>query len=132
MAGPNLRFDFRDLAVASFHSCGYSEPFGFDLIERAAAAFERCFQAGELLPPDNRNIRIFRIDVDAVADSPGNLGRHHRRSRTEEWIVNQFVTFGVVQDWAPHQLQRLLSGVIALFFFGTTHNEFGRGRVPDG
>ncbi len=38
---------------------------------------------------------------------------------------------GMVKDRAPHQLNRLLRGVVELLLIRSTHNELRRWRIPD-
>jgi hypothetical protein len=45
MARANLRFYFRDLAVAARDSCRNSHSFGLDLFEGPTVAIERRFSA---------------------------------------------------------------------------------------
>jgi hypothetical protein len=50
VAGPDLRLDFRDLPAATFDSCRYRHPFGFDLGESPAIALEAGLLAAQALP----------------------------------------------------------------------------------
>ena len=66
--GNNLRLDFRDLAAASLDSCGDSQPFGFDLLERPAISFEHRLLADERLPPKYCYVHVLCIKLDSAAD----------------------------------------------------------------
>src|ERR1035438_7902931 len=37
----------------------------------------------------------------------------------------------MIENWAPHQLNRLLRRMVVLLFIRRTHDEFRRGRTPD-
>src|SRR5580693_7793462 len=127
MSGVNQRLDLRDLAAASFYSCGTPHPRGFDLIERSPIPIQRCLVTGKILPSANDNIHIARIEIYAKADALCDLGGHHGGSGTKERIEDQFTALRVIQYRTPHQLEWLLRRVIEFFFLRATHDEF-RGR----
>ena len=60
------------------------------------------------------HVDVLRIQLDAEADALGQFRGRQRGAAAEERIVNQFAALEVVQDRAPHQLDRLLRGVIEL------------------
>ena len=131
MAGQEQRLDFRDLAAALGDSCRHLHPCGLDFVERSAVGFERGFLAGQALPAQDRDIHVLRIEFDSAADAPGQLGGGERCAAAEERFVDQFAALGVIEDRAPHQLDRLLRRMVELLFVRSAHDEFGRRRVPD-
>src|SRR6185436_7015579 len=67
----------------------------------------------------------------AVADAVRDLCGGERRTGTQKWVIDQFATLGVVQDWPPHQLDRLLCGVIEFLLLRSAHNELWGWGIPD-
>ncbi len=125
MAGPDQRFDFRDLAAATVHSRCDSQPRVLDLRERLAA--ERCLLAHEVLPALNDDVHILRIQFDSVTGTSRQLSRDERGPAAEKWIIDRLSTLSVIQDWPAHQFYWFLRGVVAFLLFRSAHDEF-RGR----
>ena len=85
-----------------------------DLLERSAVAVERGFLARQRLPALDHDVHVLRIQLDSAADALGEFRGRQRRAAAQERLVHQFAALGVVQDRAPHQLDRLLRRVIEL------------------
>src|SRR5262249_20404202 len=99
--------------------------------EGPSVAIEHGFLARLLLPAEHRDVAVLRILLDSVANPLSRLGGRESRSAADERVINQFAAPGVVQDRAPHQLDRLLRRVVEFFFVGATHDELRGGRIPD-
>src|SRR5436309_3195829 len=67
-----------------------------DLVESAAVTVECGFLAGLLLPPQNSDVNVSRVDIQAVADAPGLVSGDQRTPRPEKRIVDNVATLGVV------------------------------------
>src|SRR5262249_27290178 len=115
---------FQGILLSLAQSCCCSRPFLRDLIQRAPVALECRLLPRQALPPLHDDIDVFRIQLEAVADALGYLRGGERRPAAEEWVVNEFATPEVVQDWASHQINRLLRRVIEFVFVRAAHNEF--------
>src|SRR3954453_19491990 len=131
MPSSDLRFDFRDLAAAAIDSCGSLLPLFGHLFERAAVVFEFCLLARKSLPALQDDVNILRVELDSAADPLREFRGGQRCPAAKEGLVHQLPTLYVVQDWAPHEIDRLLSGVVILLFVGAAHDELGRGRCPN-
>ena len=83
--------------------------------ESAAVACKRCIFARKLLPSNHRNIDVPRIDIDTATDAFSELSSHHGCARAEKRIIDCVASLRVVQDWSPHQLNRLLGSVTGRF-----------------
>jgi len=112
MAGTNLRFDGCDLAPATSESRRYLLALLGDLVERAPVAFEDRLLTAQCLPPLDRYINVFRIKLYAPADTLGNLGSSQRCSRSEERVIHRLATLRMIQQRAPHQIDRLLGRMV--------------------
>src|SRR5205823_9749051 len=67
--------------------------------------------SGEVLPASQDDIDIGRADLDTDAGAAGHFGCDQARARTEKRIVDQFAGPAVVDDRAPHAVDRLLRSV---------------------
>src|SRR5689334_83048 len=131
MPRKNQRFDFRDLAETAGDSCRDFYPFGFDLTERPAVAIERRGFPGQSLPAHDHDVDVLWIKLHSATNAFRELRRGECRATTKERIVDKLATFGVIQNRAAHQLNRLLTGMIMLLFIRSAHDEFGRRNLPD-
>src|SRR5438105_10478574 len=115
MPSPNLSFDHRNLPAASLDSCSNSHSLGSDLRERRAAHAQCGRLAREVLPALDYEIGVLRIKLQSVTGALGQFCRDQGRAGSEEGIVDNAATLGVIQDWAAHEFDRFLRGMIALF-----------------
>jgi hypothetical protein len=115
VAGQDLSFDFRDLAVATGNSCMKHCPLALNVIERAPVFELRGFATAGL-PPHQSLINVTWIDVNAEANSPGLLRGNQSRSTSEKAIVNGLALLGVILNRPSHQFHRLLRAVPRGFF----------------
>ena len=72
----------------------------------------------QFLPALDDDVNVLRIELDAVADALGEFGGGQRGAAAQERLVHQLAPLGVVQDRAPHQIDRLLRRVIELLLVG--------------
>src|SRR5688572_22693517 len=118
--------------LSSVASCRYPHPLVPNCLERSAIlASKRRFLAGHRLPALNHHVYVSRVELQAVADSTGRLGRRERCPAAEERLIDQLTGLGVVQNRSAHQLNRLLCWMIELLFIRATHDELRRWRTPD-
>src|ERR1035437_8166257 len=68
-------------------SCDLSPAHSRDLLKRPPVAVEHRLLAAEPLPPEHRHVDILRIDIHAVADSPGALGCDKGAATSQERVV---------------------------------------------
>src|SRR5262249_33636860 len=106
-------------------------PFLCDIRKGPSVPCQDYFLTAELLPTLDRDVDILRIDLDAAADSLGDLGGRQCRPTAEEGLIDKFAALGVIQDRAPHEIHRLLGRMVVLLLFGAAHDELGRWRGPD-
>src|SRR5258708_1104775 len=118
---------FRTDSISTRHCCSSASS---DLRECSAIAFKGCLLAGEVLPPENGQFNVLRIDVHAVANALGDLGGDERCSTSQEGIVHGLASDGMVLDRPAHELQWLLRGVIELPLLGAAHDELWGWRIP--
>jgi hypothetical protein len=78
-----------------------------------------------------RSRRCTSVQLQPQADPLGEFRGREGGAAAKEWIVNQFATPAVVQDRAPHEVNRLLRWMIEFIFVASTQDEFGIGRRPD-
>src|SRR5579864_6661927 len=78
-----------------------------DLRECSAITFKGCLLASEVLPPEDGQFNVLRIDVHGVAIALGDLSGDERCSTSQEGIVHGLASDGVVYDRLAHQLQWL-------------------------
>ncbi len=97
------------------HSVHRLAALGRDVIETPPVAVKRRLLAGQQLPALHDHVNVFRIELDTVANTFVQLRRRERCAATKERIVNQFPATKMIQDWAPHQFDGLLRGMIPLF-----------------
>ena len=81
-------------------------------IERASVPFERSVPPGQALPALDHRVYILGIEFQTVTDATGRFRRRQRSTAAEERLVYQFAGLGVIEDWLPHQLDRLLRRMI--------------------
>ncbi len=118
MPGTDLNFDGRDLPAAASHSAGVL-PFCCNLLKLPAIAIELGFLSGQRLPPLHDHIDVFGIQFHAAADPLRQFRGREGCAAAQEGLVYQFSAFQVIENRAPHQFDRLLRGVIVLFFPGS-------------
>src|ERR1039458_2202446 len=92
---------------------GFSQTFLPDLLE-GGPSLQAGMAIGQRLPALDDHIHIFGIEFQAVADPPGQFGRGQSRARSKERLIHQLAPLEVVEDRSPHQLDRLLRGVVKL------------------
>ncbi len=85
---------------------------------------------GQSLPALHDYVRVLRIEFHSTADPFGDFGGGQCCATTHKRFVHQLATLRMVQDRAPHQIDRLLRWVIEFRFVRSTHDEFRRWRVP--
>ena len=102
MSGDDQQLDFGDLAAATIDSCGYLNPFRFDLPERPAIGLERGLLPCELLPSHDRLVNKPGLNFNPTANPANRFGGSERRARTQEWFPHDVSTFCVVQDGPSH------------------------------
>ena len=88
-----------------------------DLLKRPPVAVERRLLAAEPLPPEHRHVDILRIDIHAVADSPGALGGDQGAATSQERVVASLPRPRVVENWPAHEFDGLLRAVAGSFVF---------------
>lgn len=74
----------------------------------------------------------FGIELDSVTDTLGYLGCSECSPAAQKWFIQQLPAPRVIENWAPHQLDRFLCWMIELLFLGAAHDELRRRRVPYG
>src|SRR5437588_12390425 len=114
VAGPQLRFDFRDLLTAASDSRALLLARVRNLFEGPTIAFESRFLPAQGLPALNNDVHVLRIQFYPTARPFGDFGCGERRATTEERFVDDCPAFNMVQDRAPHEVDRLLRGMIVL------------------
>jgi hypothetical protein len=67
---------------------------------------------GQFRVPLANHVHVLRIEFHAVADALGQVSGGERRATPQEGLINHFAALGVIQNRAPHQLHRLLRGMI--------------------
>src|SRR6202011_1266451 len=67
--------------------------------------------AGEELPTPHDHIDISGVELETVADSTRHFGGDQTRARAEKRVIDRLAGPAVVDDWAAHALDRLLSAV---------------------
>ena len=68
-------------------SCNLPAPRSRNLLKRPPLAVEHGLLPGEPLPTEHGHIDIPRIDLHAVADSPGALGCDQGAAASQKWVV---------------------------------------------
>src|SRR5260370_40418822 len=89
-------------------SCDLSPAHSRDFLKRPLVAIEHRLLAAEPLPPDHRHVDILRIDIHAVADSPGALSCDQGAAASQEWVVASLPRPRVVENRPTHDLDGLL------------------------
>src|SRR5258706_13369215 len=92
MAGPDLRFDGRDLPAAASDSCGCSDPFLPNVVERPPVAVELGFLAAQRLPALDDDIDVLRVEFQSQADALGEFRGGACGAAAKEWLGPQFPT----------------------------------------
>ena len=90
MAGPDLRFDSRDLPAAAGDSCGTLPPFRRDCFEGPPIAIERGLLVAQRLPALHCYVNVLRVQFNAQADAFGQFGGRECGARSQERLVDQF------------------------------------------
>src|ERR1039458_4036457 len=103
-------------------SCDLPPAHSRDLLKRPPVAVEPRLLAAEPLPPEHRHVHILRIDIHAVADSPGALGCDQGAAASQERVVASLPRTRVVKNRPTHDLDGLLRAVAGSFVF--------RGALP--
>src|ERR1035437_984536 len=98
-------------------SCDLPPAHSRDLLKRPPVAVERRLLAAELLPPEHRHVDILRIDIHAVADSPGALGGDQGAATSQERVVASLPRARVVENRPAHEFDGLLRAVAGSFGF---------------
>src|ERR1035437_9937116 len=98
-------------------SCDLPPAHSCDLLKRPLVAVEPRLLAAEPLPPEHRHIDILRIDIHAVADSPGALGCDQGAATSQERVVASLPRTRVVENRPAHDLDGLLGAVAGSFVF---------------
>src|ERR1035437_8662626 len=98
-------------------SCDLPPAHSCDLLKRPLVAVEHRLLAAEPLPPEHRHIDILRIDIHAVADSPGALGCDQGAATSQERVVASLPRTRVVENRPAHDLDGLLGAVAGSFVF---------------
>ena len=80
-------------------------------LEPAAIGEKNCRLTCCFLPAPDHEIHIPWIDVQPIAGPLGGFGRHQRRARAEEGIVDYVARDTIVQNRTAHECDRLLSAV---------------------
>src|SRR5437016_1747847 len=101
------------------------------LLEPAAVAIQEDRLIGQLRVPLANHVHVLGIEFYAIADALGQFSSGERRATPQEGFIYYFAAIDVIQDRAPHQLDRFLRGVIKLLLIGSTHDELGGWRIPD-
>ena len=116
------------LEEAKFDESAFLRDFG----ERSAVAVELGFLPCQLLPALDDDVDVFRVELHAVANPFRKFRGRERSAAAQEWVINQFTSPEVIDDWAPHEIHWLLCRMVELVFLGAAHDELGRWRIPDG
>src|SRR5712691_10875055 len=101
------------------------------LLERATIAIQDDRLLGQLRVPLANHVHVLGIEFEAIADPLGQFSGGQGRATPQEGLVYHFAALGVIQDRAPHQILRLLRGVIKFLLIGSTHVHLGRWRSAD-
>ena len=92
---------------------------GLYIFKTCAGTFELGFLTGEILPAEHGYVTVLGIDVDGEAASLRDLAGDQRCTAPQERIVDVRTGFGVIEDWAAHNLDWLLGPVaVAAVFAG--------------
>src|SRR3954452_12285981 len=97
----------RRLVIDAFGYQHSSELIKGSPVRAAFGAF-----AGESLPAANGDIDVERINLDREATPAGGVGGDQGRSAAEERVVDRLPNVAIVENWAPHALDRLLGPVL--------------------
>jgi hypothetical protein len=68
-----------------------------------------------------------RVQLQAEPNTLGEFRGSESGSRSQERVTDHLATLQVVQDGPAHQFNRLLRGVIVLFFIRSAHDELRDG-----
>src|ERR1035437_5511479 len=98
-------------------SCDFPLAHSPDLLKRPPVAVEHRLSATEPLPPEHHHVDILRIDIHAVADSPGALGGEQGAAASQERVVANLPRTRVVENRPAHDLDGLLGAVAGSFVF---------------
>jgi len=131
MSCAELSLDIRSLPAATRDSCGRLSPLLCDFVERPPVAVERCLLSAQRLPPGNYDVDILRIELYADTNALRQFGGGECSARSEEWVIYQLSSLGVIQDRTPHEFDGLLRRVIELLLVRAAHNKFRRRRCPN-
>src|ERR1035437_4601020 len=101
-------------------SCDLPPAHSRDLLKRPPVAVEHRLSAAEPLPPEYRHVDIPRIEIHAVADSPGALGGDQGAATSQKRVVASLPRTRVVENRPAHDLDGLLGAVARSFVFRGT------------
>jgi hypothetical protein len=96
---------------------GLPQALGLDLIEATTVPVERGGLFCELLPPAYDEVHVFGLNLEATANSLRQFCGQERTPGSQERVIDCLPTFGVIQDGAAHELDRLLGSMARRRFF---------------
>src|ERR1035438_2586762 len=83
-------------------------------VEGTAVPVEGGLPARQILPTLHDDVSVLRIEFHTAAHALGHFRRGERGATTEKRLVYKLTAPDVIQDRTPHQIHRLLSGMIIL------------------